>query len=96
MPASSAKLFPAIMRRLYRVIAFAYYHYRPQYDAFEVCSGLHSMPAIGACKPDPYSRARRHGPATRAMQEKYHWHQRFEKFCERYRLPLDPIIQPTS
>ena len=41
MPASSAKLFPAIMRRLYRVIAFAYYHYRPQYDAFEVCSGLH-------------------------------------------------------
>ena len=36
MPATSAKLFPAILRRLYRVIVFAYYYYREQHDAFEV------------------------------------------------------------
>lgn len=33
---ASAKLFPALLRRLYRVIGFAYNYCRPQYDEFEV------------------------------------------------------------
>jgi len=30
------------------------------------------------------------------LQAKYHWHERFERFCERYSYRLDPFVQPSE
>ena len=96
------------MRRLYRVIVFAYYYYREQHDAFEVSArgGGAAGRDRRTWKQPPQRRiavqaltvarvTRRHARVHRA-QEKYHWHQRFERFCELNGFALDPLITPTA